>query len=488
MNYRKILLFVLAIFFSLFFVANENVANAQKDDFFKDVLYYKKPKSANSLSLLKTHYDYTNVARSITKGCKTDYDKVRAIYKWMCDNIEYDTSYKIHDADNCFDNRKGVCQAYCNLFYYMAKSIGIKVEIISGISKDSYGNIGSTGHSWLFAYVEDNYGILLDPTWGAGGVSNGKFVKDDNCWVWFNVDPKWMILSHFPDDESCQILENPISKQKFYSLSPVNSLWLEFGIDPEDIYYKNINYQLEMPEFYTTNEGKIELIDFPMQKSLKIGQFYTFRVKMLCDNELAIINGDDFFETEQWEEEGNGVYSISFMPRNTEGVRVSVIDDDEGMWWSVIEYKIDQPTQRDWNNLKNIYPMESPEVADIENLNVKEWKSAGVNEYNLYQLITSNNVKELPIFYSNMGQNLKIVNVPMTKNLKKGNTYTFSFYPRKGEKWAIINEGSWYTEWNISSDGKYTITVTPEGCGKLSLSVLRDDGLYYSCLGYKVTY
>ena len=136
MNYRKILLFVLAIFFSLFFVANENVANAQKDDFFKDVLYYKKPKSANSLSLLKTHYDYTNVARSITKGCKTDYDKVRAIYKWMCDNIEYDTSYKIHDADNCFDNRKGVCQAYCNLFYYMAKSIGIKVEIISGILKD----------------------------------------------------------------------------------------------------------------------------------------------------------------------------------------------------------------------------------------------------------------------------------------------------------------------------------------------------------------
>ena len=132
--------------------------------------------------------------------------------------------------------------------------------------------------------------------------------------------------------------------------------------------------------------------------------------------------------------------------------------------------------------------MESPEVADIKNLNVKEWKTAGVNEYNLYQLITSNNVKELPIFYSNMGQNLKIVNVPMTNNLKKGNTYTFSFYPRKGEEWAIINEGSWYTEWNISSDGKYTITVTPEGCGKLSLSVLRDDGLYYSCLGYKVTY
>lgn len=48
--------------------------------------------------------------------------------------------------------------------------------------------------------------------------------------------------------------------------------------------------------------------------------------------------------------------------------------------------------------------MESPEVADIKNLNVKEWKTAGVNEYNLYQLITSNNVKELPIFYSNMGK------------------------------------------------------------------------------------
>lgn len=488
MKYKKILTFVVVMFFSLFFKANENVVQCQEKHYYQNISYYKKPRIVNSLCLIPSHYDYTNLALYITQGCKTDYEKIRAIYKWMCDNIEYDTSYEIHDADNCYDEKKGVCQAYCNLFYYIAKSIGIRVEIIDGKSKDSDGDIGSSGHSWLFAYVKENHGILLDPTWGAGSVGGGEFIKKDNCWLWFNVDPQWMILSHFPNHESYQLLDNPISLQEFYSLYPVNSIWLEFGIDPKYIYRKNIDNQLEMPEFYTSNEGKIELIDFPMQKSLKIGQFYTFRVKMLCDNKLAIINGDVFIETEQWNEEGNGIYSISFMPRNNGEVSVSVIGDDERMWWSIIKYKVDKPTQRDWNNLKNIYPLESPEISEVKNLYVKEWKSAGIDEHNLYQLITANNVKELPIIYTNMGRNLKIVNVPMTSELKKGKTYTFSFYPKEGEQWAIINESSWYTDWSVSSDGMYTIKVTPENCGKLLLSVLKDDGRYYGCLGYKIIY
>ena len=121
-----------------------------------------------------------------------------------------------------------------------------------------------------------------------------------------------MILSHFPDDDSYQLLENKISLQKFYSMKPVNSIWIEYGLNLDDIYDKVIGDQLEMPEFYTANEGKIELLDMPMQESVKIGQFYYFRVKMLKDSNLAIINDDMFITKEEWQYEGDGIYSINF--------------------------------------------------------------------------------------------------------------------------------------------------------------------------------
>lgn len=484
---NKILTFIIMMSLAMPLWADASYYYGPDKLFFNNVSYYKKPVFGHNIYVLNSNYNYVNVAHSITKGCNTDYEKICAIYKWICDNIEYDTSYEIHDADNCFKYKRGVCQAYCNLFYYIAKSIGIRVEVINGKSKDFNGRIGSSGHAWIFAYTHENYGILIDPTWGAGSVNGNTFVKNENCWIWFNIDPKWMILSHFPDDDSYQLLENKISLQKFYSMKPVNSIWIEYGLNLDDIYDKVIGDQLEMPEFYTANEGKIELLDMPMQESVKIGQFYYFRVKMLKDSNLAIINDDMFITKEEWQYEGDGIYSINFMPRNYDDVTVSVKEDYEDTWWSVFKYSMDYPTQNDWNNLRNYYPLESPEMANVKNLYVKEWKAADIDEFRLYQLIVNNNVKELPVFYTNMGENLKIVSVPMTNKLKKGNAYTFSFYPQKGETWAVINEGAWYTDWNVSSDGMLTITVRPENYGKLNISVLKDDGLYHACLGYKIT-
>ena len=77
-----------------------------------------------------SHYDYSEVAKSITATCEDDYQKIRAIYKWICDNIAYDTSYSIYSADNCWDAKKGVCQAYCELFYQIAKAANVKAEIV----------------------------------------------------------------------------------------------------------------------------------------------------------------------------------------------------------------------------------------------------------------------------------------------------------------------------------------------------------------------
>ena len=121
--------------------------------------YYKKPKNDEDIKVHESHYDFTTLAESITQDCNSDYEKIRAIYKWLCDNIEYDTDYRIYHADECYDERKGVCQAYCELFYYLAKSAGVKSEIISGNSRDSEGHFSEKGHAWIFAYTRKNHGI-----------------------------------------------------------------------------------------------------------------------------------------------------------------------------------------------------------------------------------------------------------------------------------------------------------------------------------------
>ena len=108
--------------------------------------YYKQPIGEKGQFVHETHYDYSEVARVITSGCTTDYEKIRAIYQWLCANISYDTSYTIRTADQCFDAKRGVCQGYCELFYQIAKAAGVTAEIVGGKSKNQYGVIGQEGH------------------------------------------------------------------------------------------------------------------------------------------------------------------------------------------------------------------------------------------------------------------------------------------------------------------------------------------------------
>ena len=484
--YKKSVIFILLILnISTIFSQNSFYCYPEKS-YFKNVSYYKKPNYADNQYIFESHYNYINVALTLTANCSSDYEKICAIYKWICDNIEYDTSYKIHDADNCFDNRKGVCQAYCNLFYYIAESIGIRCEIVGGKSKDYHGNIGGGGHSWIFAYTEENYGILLDPTWGAGSVNGNEFIKNIDCWQWFNVDPKWMILSHFPDDKSYQLLSEPVSLSQFYSWPPIKSIWLEYGLDPIDIQERIINGNHSLPTFFANGTNRFEIVDMPMQESLKIGQFYTLKVKMLCNNDIAIINEDVYIRKDEWRHEGNNIYSIDFMPKRKGCISFNIKDDYENVWNTMIQYEIDDPSQNDWNNLERYYPLDSPIISKVKNIKYKdEWKDAGISESGLAQLIKENNVKELPIIYTGKGKELSIVSVPMNMELKAGKSYTFVFYPKRGYRWAVINNDQWHKQWNIAEDGRHSMTITPQ-TGELGLYIQFNDGeSYYQCIGYK---
>lgn len=481
---KKITFIIFTIFISVStFADNPNIPTKL---YYGHNELYKKPNYAYNPHILKSKYDYSDVTLSITQGCNSDYERICAIYKWICDNISYDTEYETYDADHCFDKRKGVCQAYCNLFYYMAESIDIRVEIINGITKDFDGNI-SDGHGWIFAYTKKNYGILLDPTWGAGSVNGNEFTKSNDCWMWFNVSPEWMILSHFPENKSYQLIDNPISYNKFLSLTPSNSLWISYGMNDKDIYDMIMNDKLTLPTFYAGGEGKFKFKELPLRKSLKIGHTYTLRIKMITDNMIGIANGNSvIYKNDKWEHEGNNIYYIEFTPRK-EGTLTFCIHDHDDVWSNMISYTIDTPTDKDWDMLKQHYPLDIPLVRDVKNLYEKEWENAGIDNHKLLQLIEKHNVKELPLFYTNMGINFKIISIPMSKKLYIGQSYTFILSPRDNNNLAIVHNDNWYMEWNTTNDGFYTMTITPKQKGSLTIYLQQGESNQYSgCISYDV--
>lgn len=89
------------------------------------------------MSVSETKYDWSELAAKIVGDKTAKRDQAYAIYRWLCDNIAYDTSYSIHDADTAIEQKRGVCQAYCEIFYRLAEPLGLEAHIISGFSKDS---------------------------------------------------------------------------------------------------------------------------------------------------------------------------------------------------------------------------------------------------------------------------------------------------------------------------------------------------------------
>jgi hypothetical protein len=296
-----------------------------------------------------------------------------------------------------------------------------------------------------------------------------------------------MLLSHFPDDASYQLIDRPMSLSEFVSLPPVDNLWIEYGLDAHMLFEKARSRQLEMPKFYTQGEGVFQIIDMPMCTSLQVGEEYTFRIKMNSSRDFTIINNKVFTKKNQWKDEGGGVYSIRYMVRDVDRLSVSIWGAADNMWWSMMEYKVDQPGRANWEKVERRYPLSVPDVAGVKNLYADEWEKAGVTGQQLLQLIRKSATRELPILNSSKGQKLKILSVPMTHTLRAGSAYTFRFKPLSGRKWALINGNKWHTEWNRLSDGTYEMTVQPTQAGYLRLSVqLQDGDSYWSCLEYEV--
>ncbi|KAM3594397.1 uncharacterized protein V6R79_007212 [Siganus canaliculatus] len=175
----------------------------------------------------KCVYDVKVIVQSITQGARNEVERIRAIWVWLCHNIEYDVSgylgqsEKLSSPEEVIAAGRGVCCGYSNLCTEMCREVGIECQEVPGHSKGIGYRHGKSlkdvksDHLWNAVLLGGQW-FVLDACWGAGRVDmeHESFVKrfDD---FYFLTDPEEFIESHFPDEEKWQLLEAPITLQEF---------------------------------------------------------------------------------------------------------------------------------------------------------------------------------------------------------------------------------------------------------------------------------
>ncbi|KAM4771186.1 uncharacterized protein WCC33_003021 [Rhinophrynus dorsalis] len=163
---------------------------------------------------------------SLLRVARTDMEKVRAIWMWICHHIEYDLeglenkSKRSGDPSQTLLTGKGACEGYAGLFENMCSLAGIKCLKIGGYSKGYNYVVGQTfsgesNHAWNAVYLNKRW-HLIDTTWGAGSAdSSSNSFKFRYNEFYFLTHPALFIEEHFPDNQNWQLLQTPLSLKQF---------------------------------------------------------------------------------------------------------------------------------------------------------------------------------------------------------------------------------------------------------------------------------
>jgi hypothetical protein len=181
-----------------------------------------------------------SLAAYLIKPAANEQDKARAIFRWICQNIDYDLgSYftgrlSSTKSEDVLKSRSSVCSGYSDLFSALAGEAELEAVEIRGYGKGySYRPgqkfSGPYNHAWNAVKINGSW-HLMDPTWGAGYLGrDGEYHRwfDDH---YFMTPPDRFIFDHLPEEESWQLLDRPLSKTEFEDLVYVESDLFNLGL------------------------------------------------------------------------------------------------------------------------------------------------------------------------------------------------------------------------------------------------------------------
>lgn len=187
---------------------------------YKDPSKSMLPENVDKTSEL--YLDMKSCADEAIKDCKTEYEKIITLDKYVHSIISYDLSCKGYSLEKSWEEKKGVCGQYTEIMVRLCQIEGIPSSYVESLPKEK------KGHACVFSYDSQNKKwILSDPTnyvadWDVHSWANqvdmifidNNYLKKDNCY--FSLDYDKNNPNNATDKNTWDEMENwGLNLQKF---------------------------------------------------------------------------------------------------------------------------------------------------------------------------------------------------------------------------------------------------------------------------------
>lgn len=234
----KIILSIL-IFFSLCGFSQQRQDN-----------FYVIDNKIGSVSVLKAD----TLAKQLASLGKTEREKVRAIFRWITEHIDYNVMpfgskrtvvkqfYKEPEDSSAalpplnervsakvLNTGVAFCEGYSRLFKTLCDHAGIKAEIIYGYARTNNNRRFAVNHTWNAVYIDSTW-HLVDVTWASGVVTYAnEYIRQYND-HYFLTPPDEFVRDHYPEDPQWTLLKDPPVYREFAQSPFRYSGYLKSGV------------------------------------------------------------------------------------------------------------------------------------------------------------------------------------------------------------------------------------------------------------------
>lgn len=289
-----------------------------------------------------------SLASYLIQPARTDAEKARVIFTWMADRISYDLDafhgkkpFPDMSAEGVLATRSSICEGYANLFQRLASLAKLEVASIRGFAK-GYGapvaQVTVPDHAWNAVRVDGQW-RLLDSTWGAGHVADGKFKKAFNE-LYFLASPEHLMFTHFPEDPAWQLQSTGrLSREQFNTLPPVRADYFGLGIKGETLWQviQESRNQVPLVQVHDVPWNAVSVQAAPLLQGLKPGKEYEFRIGSLIFEKMAIIQNQTWIEMEK----ENDDFFLRFTPESSGTILVAGKRPTMTVYDGILSYRTD---------------------------------------------------------------------------------------------------------------------------------------------------
>ncbi len=207
--------------------------------------------SAQDFEGLKTKVDtYSKELEAEELACEVQQDfqskedQIKAVFYWVASTIKYNMSeaqnpnpkmIRFHyksDAERLYKlrairdsivqetltTRKAVCEGYSQTLAKVFNYLDFENHIVKGYVRNSIQDIGKSytaaNHAWNVVKI-DNKWVVMDATWAAGAVINGRWQQSFNGY-YYDIPRESYFKTHYPEDDRWKFGKK-ITKKEFYN-------------------------------------------------------------------------------------------------------------------------------------------------------------------------------------------------------------------------------------------------------------------------------